>query len=96
MDRPFRPFATATLAVTATTTPATIREDAPMLEIQNDGGTVAFVRWGRGTQTATTADYPILPGQSKIVLCNTGCTNFAAICPAGGATTLYVTSGEGV
>ena len=92
---PFRPFATATIAASTTSANASISTRAVTLEIQNDGLVTCFVRWGVGTQTAVTTDYPILPGQSKIVTCETGNNNVAVITSTG-TTTVYVSSGEGV
>ena len=95
MDRPLNPLATLTLAATATSANGAISPVAQTLEIQNAGGSTAFVRWGIGTQTAVTTDYPVLSGQSKVITCGTGNTNFAAICAAGESTTLYITSAQG-
>lgn len=88
-------MSTATLAVTATSANVAISAIPPVVEIQNAGDSIAFCRWGIGTQTAVTTDYPVLPGQSKSITIGTGNNNFAAICAAGLTTTLYITSGEG-
>lgn len=93
--RPLKPFATAALTATTTSSNAAIPSNAQVLEIQNAGDAVVFVRWGIGTQTAVTTDYPVLPGQSKVVTCEIGNNNVAVIA-ASGTNTVYVTGGEGV
>jgi hypothetical protein len=93
----FRPFANVTLTVTAASSQATIPATATHLELNNDGGSTCFVRWGPVAQTAVAAtDYPVLSGQCKIITCELGNTSVAAICEAGQATTLRVSAGVGV
>jgi hypothetical protein len=92
----FRPFANVTLTVTATSSQATIPATATHLELNNDGGSTCFVRWGPTAATAVTTDYPVLSGQCKIITCELGNTSVAAICGAGEATTLRVSAGAGV
>lgn len=93
---PFRPIATATMAVTTSSGTATINSNANVLEIQNAGNAIAFVRVGASASvgSATTSDYPILPGMSKLISKAPGEDTIAAIGAA--ATTLYVSSGEGI
>lgn len=95
---PFRPLATATLAVTSTSGTATVNTNANVLEFQNAGSATAFVRIGTasGVGTAVTTDYPILPGMSKLVSKASDETTVAAVCAAGQTTTLYISSGEGI
>lgn len=93
--QPLMPFATATLTATTTSSTGSIPRHAQTLEIQNAGDAVVFVRWGLGAQTAVTTDYPVLPGQSKVVTCGTG-NDTVAVIAAGGTNTVYVTGGEGV
>ena len=93
--RPLMPFATATLTATTSSSSGAIPPRAETLEIQNAGDAVVFVRWGLGAQTAVTSDYPVLPGQSKVVTCGTG-NDTVAVIAASGSNTVYVTGGEGV
>lgn len=92
----FRPLANVTLTVTATSSQATIPAAASQLELNNDGASTCFVRWGPVAQTAVAAtDYPVLSGQCKIITCEIGATSVAAICGAGETTTLRVSAGVG-
>lgn len=95
MTKAFTPSApTVTLSVTTTSSGASgISSELPTLELNNAGASTAFVRWGVGAQTATTADYPILPGHCKLV--NTGVATHVAAITATGTTTLYCTPGVG-
>ncbi len=96
MNSPFRPFgSTVAVSATAASSAQTLPADALCLELQNDGNSTCFVRWGASAQTAVTTDYPVLPGQSKIVSCDQGTLSVAAICASGESTTLYVTPGVG-
>lgn len=95
MQGPFTPGATAAaINLAAASQSVSVTAAATALEIQHNGTAVAFVRVGTGAQTAVATDYPILPGQSKIITKPVGADTFAAIATAG-AGTLYVTSGEG-
>lgn len=94
--QPFRPgAATQTISVTATSQSITLPTATPQIEVQNDGSSVCFVRVGASPQTAVTTDYPILPGQSKIITCDTQAGVLAAVCGSNGTATLYVTPGWG-
>ncbi len=93
---PFRPgAATQTINVNATSQSVTLPGALPQVELQNDGASACFVRVGASPQTAVTTDYPILPGQSKIITVETQAGVLAAVCAAGGTATLYVTPGWG-
>lgn len=93
---PFRAVSTATLSVTSSSGTATLNSGASVVEVQNAGSQTAFVRIGASASvgSATTADYPVLPGQSKLISKAPGEDTLAGI-TASGTTTLYVSSGEG-
>jgi len=98
MPDAFRPVGTVSIAATTSSVAAVIPAFTAgpfQLEIQNPGDAIAFVRWGSGTPTAVVTDYPVLPGQSKIVTVDQPTTGVAAI-TASGTATLYVTYGVGV
>jgi hypothetical protein len=90
-----RVYGTATLAVTGTSASVALPTSAPQIEVQNAGASDCFIRWGNVALTAVVTDYPVLSGQSKVITVGTGTATLAAICAAGQATTLYVTSGDG-
>lgn len=89
----FMPAATVSTAISGTSASVTISKLCPVIEVQNDGGAVCFIRWGIGAQTAVATDYPILPGHCKTITIGTGNDTLAVIGTSG---TLYVTSGEGL
>lgn len=99
MDSPFAPILGANKVFTGVTTstnqaltgvPTGI---AFTMELQNDGYATIYFHWGIGTQTATAASYPVLPGQSKIVQCAPGTNNVAAFATA--LTSGHATPGNG-
>ena len=93
---PFTPGVTVTMSVTTSSGTATVTTSANVLEIQNAGSAIAFVRTGPSASvgSAVVTDYPVLPGMSKLISKSTIADTIAAI--GAGATTLYVTSGEGM
>lgn len=91
---PFTPGATATLSASGVSASVSVAANSSALEIQNAGSVAVFVRVGTATQTAVATDYPVLPGQSKIISKPVGADTLAGI-TAGVAVTVYVTSGEG-
>jgi hypothetical protein len=93
---PFAPDSNGTQTVSATTTSASVTVSAysSAVMITNAGTGTAFVRFGTGAQTATTADTPILPSM-YYVLSKGQNTTVAVVCGTGTAT-VYVTTGEGL
>lgn len=95
------PDGTVTISVTGSSAATALpRPDADkrQVEIQNNGTVVVFVKFcNSSTCTATTsANYPILPSQSKVVTIPPDSTHIGAIGASAGPTTLYVTMGIGL
>jgi len=86
---------TVTCAVTAASANfvMTVGVNAQEAIVQNIGPNPAFLRYGASAQTATAADFPLLPNVVYL-LCTGPANNFALISPAGTAT-VYITAGEG-
>lgn len=91
----FRPVSTVTLTAGSVSSAATIPASCPTLEVQNEGTVTVFLAWAVSGAVATTAGYPIMPGQAKTITIESGHASVAAI-TAGGTATLYVTAGEGL
>ena len=92
----FNPRSGANQVVTPAAASASIAIDAQAKAVRlvNSGTTnICHVRIGVGAQTATTADLPVLPGESIIVSKGDGENTLAYISAAG--TTLHVQTGEG-
>jgi hypothetical protein len=63
--------------------------------IYNAGNVPVFVKWGSGTQTATTAAMPLAPGAVEVFGKLDSWDNVAVI-TASGTATVYFTPGEGI
>ena len=63
------------------------------IRFSNSGSNICYVRIGYGTQTATTADTPVLAG-SSVILSKPQDDNYVAYISASG-TTLNIQPGEG-
>ena len=96
-NAPFTPAqnATVTLSATQANTQGTLTVQSGQIRIYNAGTNKAFVRWGTGAQTATTADMPIAPGTVESFSKPPADLGIAAICSTGETATLYFTPGEG-
>ncbi len=96
-NAPFSPAigATITLSVTAANTQGTLTVQSNQVRVYNAGTNKAFIRWGNGAQTATTADMPVAPGSVESFSKASGDLGVAAICAGGETATVYVTPGEG-
>lgn len=93
---PFNPRRGSNQVLTPAAGSASIAIDAQAKSVRlvNSGATnICHVRIGVGAQTATTADLPVLPGESIIVSKGDGENTLAHISAAG--TTLHVQTGEG-
>lgn len=71
----------------------TINDINKSVRLANSGSNICYVRIGAGTQTATTADLPVLSGQSIVVQRQENEVTVAHISASG--TTLNVQPGEG-
>lgn len=93
---PFAPGPTVTLSAGAASTNAALGGTGQSVEVQNAGSVVVFVRLAAVGSPATTADYPVLAGQSKVIgRCPAVQTHVHVIAPSGTAT-VYATGGEGM
>lgn len=93
---PFQPKRGANQVLTPTSSSDSVAIDpvAKSVRLVNSGATnICHVRIGQGKQIATTADMPILPGESIIVSKGDGDDNIGHISDSG--TTLHVQTGEG-
>ena len=86
---------TQTVAVGATSASVSIDPQDTVLQLLNVGTAVVFIRMGRGAQTATVTDYPVLNGAVTEIAAFSGADTVAVISAAGGET-LYVTTGNNV
>jgi hypothetical protein len=94
INSPFSPGATASLAVTTTSSSVGVTAANSILRVVNLGPNKAYVRWGVGAQTALVADMCIPVGVETFTKAITADT-FAAICDAAESALLKITSGEG-
>lgn len=99
MLNPFTPGATATLAVTATTSnvalPAGYNFGQVMITNAPDSST-AFISFGDDAVVATVAaSTPILPSAAYTFTIGPDVTHMAGICAGAGTATVYVTRGQG-
>ena len=98
MYKPFTPFTAGTkqIAATSTTANVALAMDSTYLEISNEGPDTVYVELGGSTVTAVaTTGYPILVGQSKLVM-RSSAMYAAAICASGKTATVYFSAGDGV
>lgn len=92
------PGTTVTMALNSWSAQSALSEQGDQLLLQNVNGGTAFVRVGRGAQTAVNTDLPI-PNNCSIVINKTsgasmGDNYIAAFCPSS-ISTLYATPGYG-
>lgn len=85
---------TVSLSVSGTSARVAYGVSRQNIVIQNAGTSVAFVRSGDSSVTATTSHLPILPGAIMTLSREITDTHLAAI--SGTSTTLYITSADGV
>lgn len=98
MYKPFTPFTAGTkqISATGTTGNVALAMDSTYLEVSNDGPDTVFVELGGSTVTAAAnTGYPVLPGQSKLIM-RSSATYAAAICASGKTATVYFSAGDGV
>jgi hypothetical protein len=97
MSRPFAPRDGGTTVIAASTTSAhgALVSGCHSLRIVNASNGVAFVKTAQAASlTATTADFPVLPGQSAIMNLKSN-HNRVGIVLSSGAGNVYVTPGAG-
>jgi len=94
---PFQPRRGTNQIVTTGGTSASVTIDATAKSVRfvNSGATnLCYVRVGKGAQTATNADTPVLPGQALILQKGDG-DDTVAYLQETGSTTLHIQTGEG-
>jgi hypothetical protein len=98
LDRTFNPRygSGQTLSVTDTSAQVTFGQGNFAVCLTNLGADVCYVRIGRGTVTATTADYPVLPLSQVSISKSLDDSVLAAVCGAGDSTSLHIIAGEGI
>lgn len=92
----FAPGTTASLAVSAASASVQLTGGGVNVEVQNTSTVNMFVKFGGSTVTAAVTDYPVLPGQSKLISRDPNTQTYIAAITASGSGTLYATPGEGV
>lgn len=92
----FAPGTTASLAVSAATASVQLTGGGVNVEVQNTSTVNMFVKLGTASVTAAVTDYPVLPGQSKLISRDPNTQTYIAAITASGSGTLYATPGEGV
>ena len=95
MNNPFQPQRGANQVVSpgATSASVAINANTQAVRLVNSGSNICYARIGTGPQTATTADMPIVSGESIVVRKGDGENTIAYISAAG--TTLNIQPGEG-
>lgn len=93
----FKPGATATLPVTATSANVQVIDSPPGdIRIYNAGPNTAFLNFGvDNTVTATTGHYPVPAGVVEMIRYTNKTRFIAAIAAGSGTATVYLTGGEG-
>ena len=90
----FRPSSTVSLSVSNSTASVSLGTQVTgSVVVTNNTTVVVFVKFGIGSATATTSDYPVLPGTKEAL--TVGKADYAAGITASGSGTVYFTVGEG-
>lgn len=85
-----------TVAPSGTTAFSTLGLGATSIVITNlSAGVISYVRIGAGTQTATTADYPVLPN-TQVTLSKARTDNVVAYITGGSTGSLHIIAGRGL
>ena len=95
LHTPFQPRqgANAVVSPAASSAESTIGKGNKSIRFSNSGANICYVRVGTGTQTATTADMPVLSGESIVIEKAEAADTVAYISASG--TTLNIQPGEG-
>lgn len=95
----FMPVFGSTVTLSATSTSSNqnltgVTKSMDSIRVVNTGTDTVFLKWGAGTQTATTLiDLPVPGGNTEIFQIPPDVTNIAAVCAT--TATVYVTVGKG-
>lgn len=82
-------------AATTSNLNTAISESGDVIRIYNSGAVPVKVKWGRGAQTATTADYTICIGPDATEAFTKGIANNVAVITDSGSATVYINVGIG-
>tara|TARA_R110000796_G_C14449036_1_gene423214 strand:- start:3 stop:413 length:411 start_codon:yes stop_codon:yes gene_type:complete len=93
--RPFQGVrgANQVASVTSTSGSVTIPKGNKSIRLVNSGTSFCYVRIGKGAQTATSADTPVLEKESVVLRKAKDSDTVAYLCPT--TTTLHIQPGEG-
>ncbi len=97
---PFSPIIgqSKTLSATTSSTSQSFTGDgikSTAIRVHNAGTAGVYIRWGNGSQTATTSDMYIPPNQLE-VFGKPANADTVAVITSSGTATVYVTAGNGV
>ncbi len=98
MRAPFTPSfgVTGSISVSGTSASTTIATGTGnVLEIQNTGSGLCYIKYGIGAQTATTSDWPLQAGHAVLVSRSDNEATVVAAIQDSAATTVKVTPGHG-
>ena len=85
-----------TVAPTGTSASSTLGAGSDNIVVTNlSSSVVSYVRVGQGAQTATTADYPVLPG-TQVSLSKARYENTVAYITGSGTGSLHIIAGRGL
>ena len=91
--QPFVPSGTATIAASTASASASLSYGDTVI-VYNATTAIAFVAFGAGSATATTASTPVPPGGSLMLFVGP-VVNYAAVILSTGSGNVYVTAGTG-
>lgn len=95
----FQPMTTTkTISASVTTASATWADNdmaGDCLRVFNSTTAIAFIHFGNGAQTATSADLPIAPGAVEVIQVG-GYANTVAVILSTSTGSVYVTKGSGI
>lgn len=84
-----------TVAPTASSASSSLGNGSENVTLTNLGSVTVYVRIGTGTQTATTADYPVLAG-TQVSLSKARSDTTVAYVTASGTGSLHIIAGRGL
>lgn len=99
INQAFRPAPGGNVTISATTSTSTTEltsdGDFRNICVTNSGTDIVYVRLGKSTVAATSADYPVLPN-SQVILSKDINDKYIAVIAASGTPTVYAMPGEGL
>jgi hypothetical protein len=95
MTAPFDPRAKYEVSASTTSTNTAISSTAPVLRVYNAGSVVVKLKWGSGSQTATTSDYTVCVAGGSTESFTKGAADNVAIITDSSTATVYLNVGVG-